>query len=130
MLELRLSPDDIARTKPADINDLAYAKARGMNLFTVANFVPPSKNPNACWTCVASPEECFNPAFYDEFVARFKPYVEELRRRGWLKDAFLGVFRADFAPDGKLVDWCSVTPHGSGEPDFHRPCHFFKVNMR
>ena len=88
MLESRLSPDDIARTKPADIDDLAYAKARGMNLFTVANFVPPSKNPNACWTCVASPEECFDPAFYEEFAARFKPYVEELRKRGWLKDAF------------------------------------------
>ena len=88
MLESRLSPDDIARTQPAEIDDLAYARARGMNLFTVANFVPPSKNPNACWACVASPEECFDPAFYDSFTARFKPYVEELRRRGWLKDAF------------------------------------------
>jgi hypothetical protein len=88
MLDARLSPDDIARTEPPPLEDVAYALERGMNLFAIANFVPPSKNPNACWTCVASPEACFDPAFYDAFAARLKPYVAELRRRGWLKYAF------------------------------------------
>ena len=39
---------------------------------------------------------------------------------------WIGAFRADFDEKG-LVDWHSLTPHGPGEPDFHRPCQFFRL---
>lgn len=89
MLDHRLNPDDISRTTPPDIDDLLYARERGMNRFNILNVVPPPKDPKARWVLVAEPEEIFNDAFYDSFMGVVKPYVEELRRYGLDRMAYV-----------------------------------------
>ena len=80
MLDHRLNPDDITRTSPPDIDDLLYARSRGMNYFTVQNLVRP--NPNAPWTLLSSPKELASESFYSWFTNSLTPYVAELRRHG------------------------------------------------
>lgn len=66
----------------------------------------------------------------DGQTVEFTVSERELAETGIKSDSFyLGVFRADFAPGGRLVDWFSAMPHGAGEPDFHRPCHLFPVSF-
>ena len=66
----------------------------------------------------------------DGQTVEFTVSEQELAEAGIKSDSFyLGVFRADFAPGGRLVDWFSAMPHGAGEPDFHRPCHLFPVSF-
>ncbi|MBQ3287789.1 MAG: DUF4091 domain-containing protein [Kiritimatiellae bacterium] len=89
MLDHRLNPDDISRITPPDIDDLVYARSRGMNLFNILNIVPPPKNPNAKWVCYTPPEATGNPGFYPAFKARLVPYVAELKRRGLDRFAYL-----------------------------------------
>ena len=89
MLDHRLNPDDISRTTPPDIDDLVYARSRGMNLFNILNIVPQPKNPKVKWVCYTPPEATENPAFYPAFKARLVPYVAELKRRGLDKFAYL-----------------------------------------
>ena len=82
MLDHRLNPNDISRTVPPALEDVEYAVSRGMNFFTVANIVPPAKNPETKWVCRAKPGEVFNEKFYEGFVGRMRPYVEKLREKG------------------------------------------------
>ena len=82
MLDHRLNPNDISRTTPPEIEDVEYAVSRGMNSFVIANIVPPPKNPKAKWVCRAKPWEVFNENFYNNFVSRMRPYVEQLRAKG------------------------------------------------
>ena len=89
MLDHRLNPDDISRTTPPDIDDLLYARSRGMNLFNILNIVPEPKDGNAKWVCYSPPEATESAAFYPSFKARLAPYVVELRRRGLDKLAYL-----------------------------------------
>ena len=89
MLEHRLNPDDISRTSPPPIDDLLWARKRGMNRFNILNIVPPPKDPNARWVCSAPPEALFNDTFYDEFKKRLSPYVAELKKHGLEKMAYL-----------------------------------------
>ena len=81
MLDHRLNPNDISRTTPPPIADVEHAVSRGMNSFVVANIVPPPKNPNTKWVCRAKPGEVFTEEFYSDFVARMRPYVEELKAK-------------------------------------------------
>ena len=85
MLDHRLNPDDITRTSPPDLDDLEYARSRGMNSFNVLNLVPPPKDPNAKWVCWVDPETAFSETTYAYFRKTLSPYVAELERRG-LKD--------------------------------------------
>ncbi len=89
MLDHRLNPDDISRTSPPEIEDLLYARSRGMNLFNILNIVPPPEDPNAKWVCWAPPAATEDPAFYPAFKARLEPYVAELRKHGLEKLAYL-----------------------------------------
>ena len=70
MLDHRLNPDDISRTTPPDIEDLRYARSRGMNLFNILNIVPEPKDKTTKWVCYSPPEATENPAFYPAFKAR------------------------------------------------------------
>lgn len=88
MLDHRLNPDDISRTTPPDLDDLAYAAKRGMNSFNVLNLVPPAK-PGQKWVCWADPEAVFSEACYDHFRRTLTPYVAELKRRGLDRMAYL-----------------------------------------
>ena len=89
MLDHRLNPDDISRTSPPGIEDLLYARSRGMNLFNILNIVPPPEDPNVKWVCWVPPAATEDPAFYPAFKARLEPYVAELRKHGLEKLAYL-----------------------------------------
>ena len=89
MLDHRLNPDDISRTTPPTIEDLLYARSRGMNRFNILNIVPQPKNPNVKWVCYSPPSATEDPAFYPAFKARLDPYVAELRRHGLEKFAYI-----------------------------------------
>ena len=88
MLDHRLNPDDISRTSPPEIEDLEYARSRGMNSFNILNVVPPAR-PGQTWVPYARPEVVFAPGFYSSFTARLSSVVAELRRRGLIDDAYL-----------------------------------------
>ena len=89
MLDHRLNPDDISRTEPPDIDDLVYARSRGMALFNILNIVPKPMNPNVKWVCWSPPEATESPEFYPAFKARLAPYVAELRKHGLDRFAYL-----------------------------------------
>ena len=82
MLDHRLSPDDISRFRPADVDDLVYARSRGMNLFNVMNIVPVPDDPNTPIVYNAPAKVLFSKTFYPSFRDRIAPYVAELKRRG------------------------------------------------
>lgn len=89
MLDHRLNPDDITRTELPEIEDLLYARSRGMNYFTICNLVPKPKE-KKLWT-LAAPVDAFNDSLLEEFERRFDPYVAELKKHGLEKDgAFYG----------------------------------------
>lgn len=55
---------------------------------------------------------------------------EELRSLGVdLSNFRMGVFRADFRPDGS-VNWYSAVPTEDKSPDFHKPDLLFSASMR
>ena len=85
MLDHRLNPDDITRTSLPEIDDLLYARNRGMNYFTVCNLVPKPKK-KVLWSLV-SPVSAFNDQLFDEFKKRFDPYVAQLKKHNLDKDA-------------------------------------------
>ena len=58
MLDHRLNPDDISRTAPPEIEELIYAKKRGMSRFNILNIVPEPKKP-VTWVCTAPASEIF-----------------------------------------------------------------------
>ena len=82
MLDHRLNPDDISRTTPPELEDLLYARSRGMNRFNILNIVPPPKDPDARWVLTCSSKAIKDPKFYDYFVGVVKPYVAELKKHG------------------------------------------------
>ena len=89
MLDHRLNPDDITRTSLPEIDDLLYARKRGMNYFTICNLVPEPKR-KVLWSLVA-PVSAYNDELFTEFKRRFDPYVAELKKHGLEKDgAFYG----------------------------------------
>jgi hypothetical protein len=85
MLDHRLNPDDITRTELPKIEDLLYARSRGMNYFTICNLVPKPKG-KKIWT-LAAPVQAYNDELIQEFQSRFDPYVAELKKHGLDKDA-------------------------------------------
>ena len=89
VLQHRLNPDDISRTDPPDVEDIAYYNDRGLNAFNVINMVQPRGN--RVWVCW-SPLEVYTPTFKQQLIARLDPYVAELKRRGLDKKAYVYTF--------------------------------------
>ncbi len=87
MLDHRLNPDDISRIEPPRVEDLLYARARGMNAFNILNLVPKPKKP-VPWVCYA-PKSAYGPDFCQRLAARLDPYVAKLRRHGLSKMAYV-----------------------------------------
>ena len=106
MLDHRLNPDDISRTEPPDVDDLLYARKRGMNSFNILNIVPPAK-PGQIWVPYGRPEVIFAPGFFESFTNRLAATVERLRRHGLIKDAYIYGFdeRGPEYYDGIDVFW-------------------------
>jgi hypothetical protein len=88
MLDHRLNPDDISRTEPPDVDDLLYARKRGMNSFNILNIVPPAK-PGQIWVPYGRPEVIFAPGFFESFTNRLFATVEALKRHNLLGDAYI-----------------------------------------
>ena len=89
LLDSRLNPDDISRTEPPSVEDVAYWRSRGMNAFNLLNFVPPPTNSNQKWVCTTSKEEAFKPELYEYVKGRLSPLVTELRYRKLLDGAYI-----------------------------------------
>lgn len=88
MLDHRLNPDDISRTSPPEIEDLVYARRRGMNRFNVLNVVPAPKNKKTEMVLIADPKEIFSDEFYADFVNRARPCIEAAKAHGLDKLAY------------------------------------------
>ena len=88
MLDHRLNPDDISRTELPEIDDLLHARERGMNCFNILNVVPKPKSPQDM-VLICKPGDVFNEKYYDYFFGKVKPFVEELRKYGLDKDAYV-----------------------------------------
>lgn len=97
-LQHRLNPDDISRTDPPDIEDIAHYDTRGLNAFNVINMVEPrGKNTWVCW----SPLSVYTPEFKAQLIQRLDPYIAALKRRGLQQKAYVYTFDergADFYP--------------------------------
>jgi len=89
VLKHRLNPDDISRTDPPDLDDLAHYNDRGLNAFNVINMVQPRGK--ATWVCW-SPLEVYTPQFKADLIRRLDPYVAELKRRGLINKAYVYTF--------------------------------------
>jgi hypothetical protein len=89
VLQHRLNPDDISRTDPPDIEDIAYYDERGLNAFNVINMVEPRGN--RTWVCW-SPLEVYTARFKENLIRRLDPYVAELKRRGLADKAYVYTF--------------------------------------
>jgi len=89
LLDHRLNPDDITRHEMPPVEDLEYARSRGMNSFGILNLVPPPKDDKQIWVHSTTPEMLDRPEFYAYLKAKLTPYVAELRRRGLLKYGYL-----------------------------------------
>ena len=83
------TPDDITRTEPPEIEDLLYARGRGMSRFNILNIVPEPKDPNTPIVYTTTKEILFSDWFYPSFRDRLVPYVKELRKRGLADMAYL-----------------------------------------
>ena len=88
MLDHRLNPDDISRTSPPEIDDLLYARKRGMNRFNILNIVPEPKRP-VTWVCIGDPKVLFSDAFYTDFTRRLAPYLARLKEHGLDRMAYI-----------------------------------------
>ena len=101
MLDHRLNPDDISRTNPPRIEDLLYARKRGMNAFNILNLVPKPKG-NPLWVCWA-PISAYGPNFNNELAKRLDPYVAQLRKHGLAKIAYVYGFDERGADFDELI---------------------------
>ncbi len=87
LLEHRINPDDISRTSFPDLDELSYARDRGLNAFNILNAVPEPDRP-VIWTCFAD-LKAYTPEFRESFLKRLDAVVPELERRGLLDLAYV-----------------------------------------
>lgn len=86
MLDHRLNPDDITRTEMPPVDDLLYARGRGMNSFNILHLVPRPRKA-VLWTLHA-PLKAYDDSLFEEFRRRLEPYMKELRKHGLDKYAY------------------------------------------
>ncbi len=85
LLDHRLNPDDISRTRTPDLPTLLRARDRGLSCFTVLNAVPePSGDP--LWVCYAE-ASAYTPEFTRRFLERLDEIVPTLRAHGLIDRA-------------------------------------------
>jgi hypothetical protein len=89
VLAHRLNPDDISRTEPPEIEDVAHYYDRGLNAFNVLNLV--EARGERTWVCW-SPLEVYTPEFRQSLIERLDPYIAELKRRGFADKAYVYTF--------------------------------------
>lgn len=100
MLDHRLNPDDISRTEPPRIEDLLYARQRGMNAFNILNIVPKPKPGSKEHMVLRSGIDVYGTQFNKEFASRVDDYVAQLRKHGLTDMAYFYGFdecRKEFA---------------------------------
>lgn len=89
VLRHRLNPDDISRTDPPDLDDLAHYREHGMNAFNLLNMV--EHRGTRPWTCY-SDLETYTPEFKAQLIKRLDPYITGLKRRGLADGAYIYTF--------------------------------------
>jgi hypothetical protein len=87
LLDHRINPDDISRTSTPDLDELSYARDRGLNAFNILNAVPEPERP-VTWTCFAELKD-YTPEFKATFLNRLDAVAPELERRGLLDLAYV-----------------------------------------
>jgi hypothetical protein len=87
VLDHRLNPDDISRTRLPDLEELQWARGRGLNAFCVLNLVPePTRD--VPWVCYAG-TEAYTAEFQRRLIERLDAFVPELEKRGLLDMAYV-----------------------------------------
>lgn len=90
MLRHRLSPEgDISRTDMPVMVELEQYRNRGLGKFNLVNMV--RDRGMSTWVC-NSPASLYTPEFKKKMYDKIKPVVDELRRRGLAKDAYIYTF--------------------------------------
>lgn len=87
VLDHRLNPDDISRTRLPDLDELSWAKDRGLNAFNILNLVPEAP-PGVTWVCFAETKE-YTSEFKTRLIERLDAFVPELEKRGLLDYAYV-----------------------------------------
>ena len=107
MLDHRLAPDDISRTEPPSVDDVARWRERGMNRFCVLNLVPKPDDPDVDWVCYAGKDEVLSEDFFTSVTNTLTPYLAELGRRGLDRFAYIYGFdeRGQDYYDGMETLW-------------------------
>ncbi|MBI5831454.1 MAG: DUF4091 domain-containing protein, partial [Armatimonadetes bacterium] len=88
MLAHRLNPDDISRTDPPELDDLASWRGQ-LNAFNVLNLVEP-RGTNT-WRCY-SDKEAYTPALKAQLTARLDQYVPRLKAARLADGAYVYTF--------------------------------------
>jgi hypothetical protein len=89
VLKRRLNPDDISRTDPPDLDDIAHYNDRGLNAFNVINMVEPRGK--RTWVCY-SDAKVYTPQFREYLIKRLDPYVADMKQRGLAGKAYVYTF--------------------------------------
>lgn len=87
VLDHRLNPDDISRTRLPDLDELVWAKDRGLNAFNVLHLVPEPAQ-DVIWVWYAK-LEAYTPEFKQRLIERLDAIVPELEKRGLLDMAYV-----------------------------------------
>ncbi|NLX14310.1 MAG: DUF4091 domain-containing protein [Phycisphaerales bacterium] len=87
VLKHRLNPDDISRTRLPDLEELVWAKERGLTTFNILNLVPEPRH-GEDWVCYAS-LQAYTPEFKQRVIERLDAFVPELEKRGLLDMAYV-----------------------------------------
>ena len=116
MLDHRLNPNDISRTTLPDLDELEYARSRGMNAFCVLHLVPPPTN-SAKWVCQLPPDRIFNDDMRAYLDRTLPPYLAELRKRGLDRYAYLYGFD-EWGKEyySQMLDFCREVREKYGLP--------------
>lgn len=86
LLAHHLNPDDISRTQPPDLDDLAYAGKHGLNALNILNVVPEPKTPGI--VILADLKE-YTPEFKQRFFERLDRIVPEIEKLGLIDRAYI-----------------------------------------
>ncbi|MCL2742907.1 MAG: DUF4091 domain-containing protein [Planctomycetaceae bacterium] len=113
MLKHRLTPEgDITRTDLPVIEELEYYRGRGLGTFNILNMV--KERGDATWMC-NSPLNVYTPEFKEKMLNRLKPHIEELRKHGLSKQAYIYTF------DERKEDYADVMREYFGMVKEHFP---------
>ena len=84
VLDHRLNPDGCATRwyEPIPVETLKKWRQRGMSLTAALSIYDKAKRADTMWMPPPTPEQTRDPAFYESYRDRLRPYMEEVRAAG------------------------------------------------